>query len=95
MTKLTWLAWRMWIPLKISGQQRPDFCRPRRGRPTLERLEDRTLPSVTIAATNNNGNGYAALDFNQSGGYTPPDTVGAAGPTNSSTGLGAYVETVN
>src|SRR6266702_460889 len=54
----------------------------------LEILEDRTIPSVTIAATNNNGNGYSALDFNQSGGYVPPDTVGAAGPTN-------YVETVN
>src|SRR5205809_7593791 len=54
----------------------------------LEILEDRTIPSVTIAASNNNGQGYAALDFNQSGGYVPPDTVGAAGPTN-------YVETVN
>ena len=43
---------------------------------------------MTIAPTNNNGNGYAALDFNQSGGYVPPDTNGAAGPTN-------YVETVN
>jgi hypothetical protein len=37
---------------------------------------------------NNSGNGYGALDFNQSGGYTPPDTQGAAGPT-------VYVETVN
>ena len=48
----------------------------------LERLEDRTLPSVTIASTNNNGQGYAALDFNHSGGYVPPDTNGAAGPLN-------------
>src|SRR5437868_4925339 len=55
---------------------------------SLERLEDRTLPSVTIASTNNSGNGYTALDFNQSGGYTPPDTNGAAGPSS-------YVETVN
>lgn len=37
---------------------------------------------------NNGGNGYAALDFSQSGGYTPPDTQGAAGPA-------VYVETVN
>jgi PKD repeat protein len=37
---------------------------------------------------NNGGNGYAALDFTQSGGYTPPDTQGAAGPS-------VYVETVN
>ena len=54
----------------------------------LEGLEDRTMPSVTIAPTNNSGHGYTALDFNQSGGYTPPDTNGAAGPTS-------YVETVN
>jgi hypothetical protein len=46
------------------------------------------LPSVTIAATNNGGNGYTGLDFNQSGGYVPPDTQGAAGPSS-------YVETVN
>lgn len=57
-------------------------------RPSLERLEERTTPTVTIAPTNNGGLGYAGLDFNQSGGYTPPDTCGAAGPTN-------YVETVN
>src|SRR5438309_64388 len=57
-------------------------------RPWIELLEDRTTPSVIIPSTNNNGQGYAALDFNQSGGYVPPDTCGAAGPTN-------YVETVN
>jgi uncharacterized repeat protein (TIGR01451 family) len=52
----------------------------------VERLEARALLSVTIL--NNGGNGYAALSFNQSGGYVPPDTSGAAGPS-------AYVETVN
>jgi uncharacterized repeat protein (TIGR01451 family) len=57
-----------------------------RRRPALERLEDRTVPSVSVL--NNSGNGYAALSFNQSGGYVPPDTCGAAGPS-------AYVETVN
>ena len=31
---------------------------------------------------------YAGLNFNQSGGYVPPDTCGAAGPSS-------YVETVN
>jgi len=31
---------------------------------------------------------YAGLNFNQSGGYVPPDTCGAAG-------LSSYVETVN
>jgi uncharacterized repeat protein (TIGR01451 family) len=50
--------------------------------PRMERLEDRTLLSVTVASS------FAALDFNHSGGYTPPDTNGAAGPS-------AYVETVN
>jgi uncharacterized repeat protein (TIGR01451 family) len=44
--------------------------------------------SVTIPSSNDGGNGYAALSFNQSGGYTPPDSNGAAGPS-------AYVETVN
>src|SRR5207244_7133013 len=57
-----------------------------RCRIALELLEDRTVPSVTIL--NNGGNGYTGLDFNQSGGYVPPDTCGAAGPSN-------YVETVN
>ena len=36
-------------------------------RPLLEALEDRTLLSVTIASTNNNGNGYTGIDYNQSG----------------------------
>jgi uncharacterized repeat protein (TIGR01451 family) len=49
-------------------------------------LETRTLPSVSIL--NNGGSGYAALHFSQTQGYVPPDTNGAAGPTN-------YVETVN
>jgi uncharacterized repeat protein (TIGR01451 family) len=57
------------------------FCRL-----SVERLEDRTVPSISVL--NNGGNGYAALNFNQSGGYIPPDTSGAAGPSS-------YVETVN
>jgi uncharacterized repeat protein (TIGR01451 family) len=52
----------------------------------LETFEDRTVPTVSVL--NNSGNGFSALSFNQSGGYVPPDTDGAAGPT-------AYVETVN
>src|SRR5437016_633448 len=47
-------------------------------------LEDRTVPAVSIL---NNG-GYAGLNINQSGGATPPDTGGAAGPS-------VYIETVN
>src|SRR5262249_5869360 len=53
---------------------------------TLESLEERAVPAVSVL--NNGGNGYAALSFNSSGGYVPPDTNGAAGPS-------AYVETVN
>src|ERR671938_140313 len=55
-------------------------------RPLVELFEDRTVPAVGIL--NNSGNGYAGLSFNQSGGYVPPDTCGAAGPS-------VYVETVN
>ena len=40
------------------------------------------LLSLSVAAD------YNGVDFNGSGGYTPPDTNGAAGPS-------AYVETVN
>jgi uncharacterized repeat protein (TIGR01451 family) len=55
----------------------------RRARPRLEALEDRTTPSVTV------GSNYAGLSFNESsGGFTPPDSQGAAGPS-------AVVETVN
>jgi uncharacterized repeat protein (TIGR01451 family) len=54
----------------------------------LEGLESRLLLAVTIASTNNSGQGYSVLDFNSSGGYVPPDTCGAVGPSN-------YVETVN
>jgi len=56
-------------------------CRPR-----IELLENRTVLSVSVL--NNSGGGFSALSFNQSGGYVPPDTCGAAGPS-------AYVETVN
>ena len=51
-----------------------------------EPLEDRTLLSVSIL--NHSGQGYPGLSFNQSGGYVPPDTNGAAGPS-------VYVESVN
>jgi uncharacterized repeat protein (TIGR01451 family) len=62
---------------------------PIRRRPLrLERLEDRTVPTVNIL----NGGGATGLNFYSStdslGNYVPPDTNGAAGPS-------AYVETVN
>jgi uncharacterized repeat protein (TIGR01451 family) len=65
------------------------FRRPKTNRSALlrvETLEDRSVPAVSVL--NNSGNGFAGLSFNQSGGYVPPDTNGAAGPS-------AYVETVN
>ncbi|HEV3447967.1 MAG TPA: hypothetical protein VG099_25235, partial [Gemmataceae bacterium] len=82
---------RKWIKrfsptVRPAARRRPAAARFER--PWLELLEDRTAPTVSITSSNNNGHGYAALDFNQSGGFTPPDTVGAAGPTN-------YVESVN
>ena len=61
----------------------------RRGRSDrygIQALEVRVLLSVSVL--NNSSQGYAGLSFNQSGGYVPPDTNGAAGPS-------AYVETVN
>ncbi len=48
----------------------------------IETLENRRLLSVSIL------HNYTGLDFNASGGYVPPDTNGAAGPSS-------YVETVN
>jgi uncharacterized repeat protein (TIGR01451 family) len=86
-------TWRKWLSRLSQPLAREDrtLARARGSRSTrlsLERLEDRTLLSVAIASTNNNGQGYSALDFNSSGGYVPPDTVGAAGPNS-------YVETVN
>jgi hypothetical protein len=55
-------------------------------RPALEALEDRIAPAVNLLSH------YTGLDFNQSlnlsGGSTPPDSNGAAGPFN-------VVETVN
>jgi hypothetical protein len=49
----------------------------------LEALEDRTLLSVTLGTSYT---GLSSAGFG--GGFNPPDTNGAAGPTN-------YVETVN
>jgi uncharacterized repeat protein (TIGR01451 family) len=52
----------------------------------VERLEDRTVPSITIG--NNGGQGLVGLTFNQSGGFVPPDTNAAVGPSS-------IMETVN
>jgi hypothetical protein len=48
-----------------------------RFRPEMDRLEDRTVPSVTL------GVNYAGINSNNSScGCEPPDTIAAAGPTN-------------
>jgi hypothetical protein len=57
-------------------------------RPLLELLEARTLLSVTIAPSNNHGQGYTGISFAQTEGFVPPDSQGAAGPSS-------FVETVN
>jgi uncharacterized repeat protein (TIGR01451 family) len=76
-----------WLGRATSSPRKGERGRIRAWRPALEILEGRTLPSVTIL--NNGGGGYSALSFNQSsGGYVPPDTCGAAGPS-------VFVETVN
>jgi hypothetical protein len=48
----------------------------------IELLESRCLPNVGLMSN------YLGIDFNNSGGYIPPDTCGAAGPSS-------YLETVN
>jgi hypothetical protein len=71
---------------RFAADRRPANARRvvRRNLLRLERLEDRTVPAVSLL----NGSGYAGLNFSQSSGYVPPDTSGAAGPS-------AYVESVN
>ena len=71
----------------LRRNARPGKSRPGRLRPVgVEAIESMRLLSVNVL--NNSGQGYPGLSFNQSGGYVPPDTNGAAGPS-------AYVETVN
>lgn len=77
--------YRRWLQ-RLTFSPRRRIRRPRSGLVGIQTLEVRTLLSVSVV--NNAGQGYAGLSFNQSGGYVPPDTNGAAGPS-------AYVETVN
>src|SRR5690242_19898737 len=83
-------AWKTWIKQasqslwRREGQRsKPLPRRVRSCRPWLERLEDRTLLSVTLQ------NSYPGLGFASSGGLSvPPDTQAAAGTKS-------VVETVN
>jgi hypothetical protein len=80
----------MWRGSQSLGSRRSGSYQPagpggRRSRAlkqSWERLEERSLLSVNLIGD------YSGLDYNQSGGYVPPDTSGAAGPSG-------YVESVN
>jgi uncharacterized repeat protein (TIGR01451 family) len=72
---------RRWLAPVSSSSARTRRA-ARSSRPRLEGLEHRTVLSVSV------GSSFAGLDFNHSGGYVPPDTNAAAGPSS-------YVETVN
>jgi uncharacterized repeat protein (TIGR01451 family) len=75
-----------WMTRLSPARPAPPRRRERRHGLLVEALERRAL--LTVSVLNNGGNGYSALSFNSSGGYVPPDTCGAAGPSS-------YVETVN
>src|SRR5579864_8516381 len=51
---------------------------------TLFRLEDRIAPAVNVSVLSS----FTGLNINDTAGYVPPDTCGAAGTSQ-------YVETVN
>ena len=61
-----------------SGAKRPE----RRAHLSVEQLEDRTCPTVSIST------GFNGINMSQGGSNVPPDTIAAAGPT-------AVVEMVN
>lgn len=86
MALFNWLHWLRTSSPFSKGHRRSTRKKSASYKLWMEQLEDRTVPSVSVV--NNGGLGYTGLDFNQSGGYVPPDTAGAAGPSS-------YVETVN
>jgi uncharacterized repeat protein (TIGR01451 family) len=85
-----WRNWPRRSPHSIQGRGRQRPSRPPALRPQLERLEDRTVP--TVAITNYNGLNFgqtAAIQaFTVGGAAIPPDPQGAVGPYS-------YVEAVN
>jgi hypothetical protein len=78
----------MWLrpfsaPRPTAAVRRGRTRRPRYSRLELERLEDRIVPSATVLSS------YTGLDSaGFGGGFEPPDTQGAAGPSS-------VIETVN
>src|SRR5262245_61054361 len=89
-------SWRNWLQrtfqsIRGRGRRRPSQVSallPRR--PQLERLEDRTVPTVALTSYNglNFGQTAAIQAFTIGGAATPPDPQGAVGPFS-------YVEAVN
>jgi hypothetical protein len=57
-----------------KGRTPSDYRRPTYAAPHLELLEDRSLPSVTLMQN------FPDINFQDSGGFTPPDTMMAVGP---------------
>ena len=108
--------WLKRIQSMMFSKSRRRAVQLRRKRPLLarilEQLEDRIVPSTTILNNpdqNNQGQGFAGLNFDNSVaatppyGFVPPDTVGAAGldnlvwdsNTQATVNHGPYVEGVN
>src|SRR5262245_25675463 len=88
--------WRNWVrrlSLALWGRgrrQRRRIAAISSRRPQLERLEDRTVPTVALTSYNglNFGQTAAIQAFTIGGAATPPDPQGAVGPFS-------YVEAVN
>ena len=72
------LTWRSGNRGRMSSSR----AARRRVVPAVEQFEDRTLLSLSI------GTNFTGAGIGQSGGFIPPDTQGAAGPTQ-------LVETIN
>jgi hypothetical protein len=76
MSRPTWSAPFTWMKRSRKGKlSRQSQAAPKRVRPGLECLEDRTVMSVSLAS------GFSGLAFDFTQGATPPDTIAAAGPT--------------
>jgi uncharacterized repeat protein (TIGR01451 family) len=81
-------TWRNWLQRMFRHRSndsgalvRGRQSRPRSYRPSLERLEDRMVPTVLSSS-------FLGLNSSQSGGYAPTDSQGAVGPSS-------YLESVN
>ena len=74
---------------KNTPVHRPDLVNGTNGPSGVFLNDRRSAQSAPVNACGVSiAHDYAGLNFNQSGGYVPPDTCGAAGPSS-------YVETVN